>query len=75
MESEKKVKGEITKTRALKAIDLLCDEIKSSKEDFLLIADIISLISQQEYMSAIRAAYILEDAKRIIPYIAELILL
>ncbi len=68
-------KGEITRTRVSKAIDLLSDDIQSSKEDFALITDIILLISQREYMSAIRAVDILEDAKKIIPYITELRLL
>ncbi len=68
-------KGEITRTRVSKAIDLLSDDIQSSKEDFALITDIILLISQREYMSAIRAVYILEDAKKIIPHITELRLL
>ena len=43
-------KGEITRTRVSKAIDLLSDDIQSSKEDFALITDIILLISQREYM-------------------------
>ena len=68
-------KGEITRTRVSKAIDLLSDDIQSSKEDFALITDIILLISQREYMSAIRAVYILEDAKKIIPHITEFRLL
>ena len=68
-------KGEITRTRVSKALDLLSDDIQSSKEDFALITDIILLISQREYMSAIRAVYILEDAKKIIPHITELRLL
>ena len=70
-------KGKITTKRVGKAINLLnkSDHVKSSEEDYHLIADIILLLAKEEYMSATRAMEILEDAQKVIPYISELKLL
>ncbi len=68
-------KGNVTKKRVGKALDYLSHEIKSSTEDYTLVADIVLLLSREEYMSATRAIDILDDVKKIIPCISELKLL
>ena len=69
--------GKITRKRVGRTINLLEEigNVKSTDEDFRLIADIILLLAQEEYMSATRAMDILGDAQRIIPYVSELRLL
>jgi len=70
-------KGKLTTKRVGRAINLLdkSDLVKSSEEDYHLIADIILLLAKEEYMSATRAMEILDDAQKVIPYISELKLL
>lgn len=70
-------KGKITTKRVGIAINILNESgtVKSSDEDYRLIADIILLLAKEEYMSATRAAEILEDVQKVIPLISELKLL
>lgn len=70
-------KGKLTTKRVGRAINLLNKSglVKSFEEDYRLIADIILLLAKEEYMSATRAMEILDDAKKVIPYISELKLL
>lgn len=70
-------KGKITTRRVGRAITCLNEfsAIKSSEKDYRLIADIILLLAQEDYMFATRAMEILEDAPKIIPYVSEVMLL
>ena len=70
-------KGKLTTKRIGRSINLLnyLEVIKSSEEDYHLIADIILLLAKEECMSATRAMEILGDTQNVIPLISELKLL
>lgn len=74
-ENIEQTEGEITRTRVERALAVSDVDPKSNSEDYALIGDIIVSIARKEYMSSVRAMDILDDAKKIIPYISEVRLL
>ncbi|HBI71641.1 MAG TPA: hypothetical protein DDY59_00430 [Lachnospiraceae bacterium] len=69
--------GKTTRKKVGRAINLLSSPfsdaaLKSSTDDYALIAEIVLLLAGKEYMSTQRAIDILHDTQTILPYITEL---